>query len=223
MQNQVDNEMRAWWEKFGASEKVHAGYMCKGNLGRNARRSMWRSWRHQVFGQDCFYRFLLAFGTIDNDMLEVTQEVCDERAAYRHEEIAAAGLQGDSADDMEWTIPVRSGINHIRSDAFILREKARVEERSFKAQEKRWKSDWVAGLGGWTSEQECESHTLWISRKRHVDNLWADALAASEASGYEYWDRCGVRQNKGKTPTFIEMAFERYLDRCDPKPKVIRK
>ena len=126
--------MREWRERNSAGEQlaVYAQYMKKDTLARN-KNSMWRSWQHQVFGKDWFYWFFLAFGTIDNDMLEVTQAVCDERALYAGE-AKAAGRQGDSSDDDELDLTERIPWDK-RSQAFILRENARKEEKKFKAQQ----------------------------------------------------------------------------------------
>ena len=68
-------------------------------------------------------------------MLEVAQAVYDERALYAGE-AKAAGRQGDSWDDEKSDLTERTmmvkGINHKRSEPFILRENACEEEKKFK-------------------------------------------------------------------------------------------
>ena len=105
---------------------------------------MWRSCRRRLFlGKECFYWLFLAFGYVDSDMMEVTEAVCDERAPYAGEATRAAGRQrqrDDEQDDDELDLAERIPCDK-RSQAFILQENARKEEKKFKAWWLEWRDD----------------------------------------------------------------------------------
>ena len=71
-------------------------YMHKDTLNKR-QRSWWRSWQHQVFGKDWFYRLFVAFGTIEPAMLEIVSELALHRAKFAREALASS--QGDALVD----------------------------------------------------------------------------------------------------------------------------
>ena len=71
-------------------------------------------------------------------MLEVIQEVCEERALYDGEAKAAGRQGGEEELDLDLVKGLPEGIKHKHSKPFILRDNARTEEKKFKEQEKLW-------------------------------------------------------------------------------------
>ena len=143
--------------------------------------------------------------------------VANEKARkIQKKQLARALRPGYSPDDEK---PERLvwGKKHVRSDPYKQRDQARNEERKFKAQEKEWWSDWEADPRSWTKERKDE----WNSQRRAVEDMWAQALKASMDSGYEYVDRNGYLQNKGKQIKFLEEVIRQYLENNPGKWKYI--
>ena len=70
----------------------------------------------------------------------------------------------------------------------------------------------------WTNTEQKKYYKL----KADVEAEWAHALKKSYASGCEFTDRYGERQNVGKHPKFMDEVLHIYMDRHGTKWKTIR-
>ena len=208
MQNWVDHVVKKWWEETlqdTAKLARYVKYKHKDALNQR-KRSMWRSWQHQVFGKDWFYRLFVAFGTIEPAMLEIVSELALHRAKFPCEALASS--QGDALPDrcknlsqhqkaelLAERIPTVQGANPIRTEAYTARARARCEGAALGSE-----SDNIP----WRAEHRKKERSM---PRRHVDALW---------------DTAHENSKKSRLP-FIEEAVNIFLTRYGTQWKTISK
>ena len=134
IQKRVDRMARQWWEETLQDSAKLARYSKYYNPDavNQYQRSMWRSWQHQTFGKDWFYRLFLAFGTVEPAMVDIVNELSRHRAQFAREALASSqgGALQDRYNDLSprqtaellgEEIPTVHGANSIRTEAYNAR------------------------------------------------------------------------------------------------------
>ena len=181
----------------------------------------------ELFGKDWNYRLYLAFGKLDSHMINCVNEMAKARADISKNE-SLASTQGDPwARYSDRTVarmkgeplPQVQGPNHQRSEQYEARNKARLAEQTFIADYYKWWEQYERGELVWdnTMAEHC------TDCRAGVEKLWDYAHEISYASGYEFTDREGRRQNAGKRPKFMEEVVRLYLKRYGNNWKTISK
>ena len=142
-------------------------------------------------------------------MIDTVNELCRHRVKFAREALWSQwNLSQRQTELLGEEIPTVQGANHLRTEAYNARARARREEAAL------WSEEYYSSPWGAENRRK---------HRRYVDALWDSAHKKSKESGFEYYDRHGYKRNPGRKPRFIEEAVNIFLARYGAQWKRIRK
>ena len=145
--------------------------------------SMHRVFCYERFGGREWMHVLIAFGRLDDEILEVVNEAGRSRYQEHKAKKGDRWLEEDEVERRRASAPPRGrvcGVQHSKSHAKLLREAAKREQKKLD----KATSDWNAG-------RSCMSNSAWRALERRVAELWREAEIASDEAGRPYVGRDG--------------------------------